>query len=230
MNMVTGRILISSAAAALTLAGVLASHEALAADTGATYDITVTGLWTADRFPLEYPEAGLLTGPHLSGVIGASHNDKYILFEEGSKPTPGLERLSEEGKHSPLDSEIKAAIAAGTAGALFETDPIREFSKSVTGSVRVDAAHPMVSAVAMIAPSPDWFAGVANVNLMEGGEFVAEKLVDLYAWDSGGDDGTTYEADDKDNNPKKATAAASPRHFTVNGERMPVARITFKRK
>ncbi len=230
MSIVTGRILTSSAAAALTLVCALASHEALAEDKGATYDFTVTGLWTADRFPLEYPEAGLLTGPHFSGVIGASHNDKYILFEEGSKPTPGLERLSEEGKHNPLDSEIKAAIAAGTAGALFETDPIRDFSKSVTGSVRVDAAHPMVSAVAMIAPSPDWFAGVANVNLMEGGAFVAEKTVDLYAWDSGGDDGTTYEAPDKDNVPKKATTPASEKHFTVKGQRMPVGHITFKRR
>ncbi len=230
MNTVTGRILISSVAAALTLVGALASHEALAEDQGATYEITVTGLWTPDRFPLEYPKAGLLTGPHFSGVIGASHNGKYVLFTEGSTPTPGLERLSEEGKHSPFDREIKAAIAAGTAGALFETDPIRDFSKSVTGSLRVDAAHPMVSAVAMIAPSPDWFAGVANVNLMEGGAFVPEETVDLYAWDSGGDDGTTYEAADKDNDPKKATTPASGQHFTVKGQRMPVGRITFKRR
>jgi hypothetical protein len=88
----------------------------------------------------------------------------------------------------------------------------------------------MVSAVAMIAPSPDWFAGVANVNLMEGGNFVAEKTVDLDAWDSGGDDGTTYEASDKDNEPKKATTPASEQHFTVKGQRMPVGRITFKRR
>lgn len=229
MNTVTHRILALFATIALTLIGALASHEALAENKGATYEITVTGLWTQDRFALEYPKAGLLTGPHFSGVIGASHSDKYVLFEEGSKPTPGLERLSEEGKHSPLDREIKAAIAAGTAGALFETDPIRDFSESVTGEVRVDAAHPMVSAVAMIAPSPDWFAGVANVQLMEGGDFIAEKTVDLQAWDSGGDDGTTYEAPDKDTNPKKATTPASAQHFVVNGQRMAVGRVTFKR-
>lgn len=76
----------------------------------------------------------------------------------------------------------------------------------------------------------DWFAGVANVNLMEGGAFVAEKTVDLYAWDSGGDDGTTYEAPDKDNDPKKAATTASEQHFTVKGQRMPVGRITFERR
>jgi hypothetical protein len=89
-------------------AAALAFHAApAAAEDGATYEVTVTGLWTAERFPLEYPKAGLLTGPHFSGVIGASHNGQYALFADGRAPTAGLERLSEEGRHSPLDQEIK---------------------------------------------------------------------------------------------------------------------------
>jgi hypothetical protein len=211
------------AAAAAALLGT--DSVPAAAQDGAEYEVTVTGLWTADRFPLEYPQAGLLTGPHFSGIIGASHNGHYDLFRSGSMPTPGLERLSEEGKHSPLDGEIKAAIAAGVAGALFESDPIKDFAKTASSKVRVTAQYPQVSAVAMIAPSPDWFAGVSDVSLMEGGAFVAEKTVELYAYDSGGDDGVTYAASDKDNNPKKATVAASGKHF--GGK--PVARITFRR-
>ena len=195
------------------------------ADDGANYEITVTGLWTAERFPLDYPKAGLLTGPHFSGIIGATHNGQYTLFAEGRQPTPGLERLSEEGKHSPLDGEIKAAIAKGVAGALFESDPIKDFSKTATTKVHVTTTYPEVSAVAMIAPSPDWFAGVSGVNLMENGTFVAEKTVELYAYDSGGDFGETYAAADQDANPKQATAAASARHF--GGK--PVARITFRK-
>lgn len=209
------------AASAALLGGVAA--PAFAAD--AEYEVTVTGLWTADRFPLEYPAAGILTGPHFSGVIGASHNGHFDLFRAGMAPTPGLERLSEEGKHSPLDGEIKAAIAAGTAGALFESDPIKDFGKTVTSKVRVSSEFPAVSAVAMIAPSPDWFAGVSDVSLVEGGAFVAEKTVELYAYDSGGDDGATYTASDKDASPKRATMAASAKHFAGK----PVAKITFRR-
>ena len=214
------RFALTAAAAALAFQ----SAPALA-DDGATYEVTVTGLWTAERFPLEYPKAGVLTGPHFSGVIGASHNGQYALVADGRAPTAGLERLSEEGKHSPLDKEIKDAIAAGRAGALFETDPIKDFGQSVKGSVRVDRANPQVSAVAMIAPSPDWFAGVAGVSLVEGGHYVAEKTVDLYAWDAGGDAGATYAAADKDLSDKQGTMIASPKHF---GEK-PVARITFRR-
>ncbi len=169
----------------------------------------------------------MLTGPHFSGLIGATHGDGYAIFKEGTLPTPGLEKLSEEGKHSPLDQEIRDAITAGKAGALFETGPIRDASKTEMVTFTVSGQFPMVSAVAMIAPSPDWFAGAANVNLMEGGQWVSSKSVDLAAYDSGGDDGTTYKAPDKDNDPKKPTTMASTPHFVINGSRPPVGRLVF---
>ena len=96
--------------------------------------------------------------------------------------------------------------------------------------MQVDAAHPLVSVVAMIAPSPDWFTGLANVNLMENGAWVASRTLELSAYDSGGDDGTTYKAPDQDNNPKKPTSRATTRHCAPNGVPLPVATVTFTRK
>jgi hypothetical protein len=209
---------------------VLIACAASAAAADAQYSVTFTRHWTEKTHPFEYPEAGLLTGPHFSGLIGASHNGAYKIYKEGAKPTPGLEKLSEEGKHSPLDAEIKAAIAAGKAGALFETGPIRDAMGVEMTEVTVSSKFPMVSAVAMIAPSPDWFAGTAEVNLMEGGKWVATKTVKLFAYDSGGDDGTTYKADDKDNNPKKPTTSASTPHFVSKGKKVRVATLTFTKK
>jgi hypothetical protein len=199
------------------------------ADT-AQYSVVFTRLWTEKTHPFEYPEAGVLTGPHLSGLIGATHGADYQIYKEGSLPTAGLEKLSEEGKHSPLDQEIKDAITAGKAGALFETGPIRDAAKTETVTFTASSKFPMVSAVAMIAPSPDWFAGAANVNLMENGQWVASKTVDMFAYDSGGDDGTTYKAPDKDNNPKKPTTQANTPHFVINGSKPPVGRLTFTKK
>jgi hypothetical protein len=202
---------------------------AFAADS-ATYEVTFTPAWTAQSHPLDYPKAGLLTGPHFSGIIGATHGAGFDLFKVGRQPTPGLERLSEMGKHDPLDAEIKAAIAKGSAGALFETDAIKDFSKPARFTVTVDGKYPMVSAVAMIAPSPDWFAGVGNVSLKEADGWVVSKTLDVYAYDSGGDDGTTYEASDKDTDPKKAASLNNAPHFVQKGRRVPVARISFVRK
>lgn len=201
--------------------------ESMASES-AQYSVTFTRLWTDKTHPFEYPEAGVLTGPHFSGLIGATHADGYQIFKEGTPPTPGLEKLSEEGKHSPLDQQIKDAINGGTAGVLFETGPIRDASKTETVNVMVSSQFPMVSAVAMVAPSPDWFAGAANVNLMgEDGKWVSSRSVDMFAYDSGGDDGTTYRAKDKDTNPKKPTTTASASHFLINGKSAPVGRLTF---
>jgi hypothetical protein len=193
------------------------------------YRVEFTPLWTKESFPFEYPDDSLIHKPHFSGLIGTAHNADLHLFMDGQMPTPGLERLSEEGKHDPLSTEINDAITAGKALALTESEPLKDFSQTAKAEVLVDDAHPMVSLVAMIAPSPDWFAGVSDVNLMENGSWVASKTVDVQAWDSGGDDGTTYLAGDKDNNPKKPTSLNTGRHFQKDCKSMPVGRITFTR-
>lgn len=193
----------------------------------AEYEVTLRSTWTQANHPFEYPEAGVLTGPHFSGLIGATHGERFEIFSEGKTPSPGLERLSEEGKHDPLNREIQAAVAAGGAGTLIETDPLRDFSQSVSSRFRVDPSHSMVSAVAMIAPSPDWFAGVRNLSLMENGQWVRSKTVTLYGYDSGGDTGTTYKAPDMDANPKQSTQLAKDPHFVKNGQLIPVGTLTF---
>jgi hypothetical protein len=197
---------------------------------GAEYTLVFRNNWTPANHPFEYPSANPVSGPHYSGIIGAAHNASFSLFTQGAMPTPGLEKLSEEGKPAPLDEEIRVAVGSGTAANLFTTGPLRDLKDSIVATVRVDGAHPMVSFVAMIAPSPDWFTGAANVNLKENGQWLASRTIQLYAWDSGGDDGVTYKAADQDNAPKKPTMQATSRHFVTNGAAIPVATVTLVRK
>jgi hypothetical protein len=188
--------------------------------TTAVYRVVLKSTWTPTRHPIGYPK-----GAHFSGLIGASHNAKYRLFGVGRPPTPGLERLSEEEKHSPLDAEIRAAISAGNALEMFKTGALKNFRDSLVTTVRVDPAHPRVSLVAMIAPSPDWFTGAANVDLVENGAWVASRTLRLSAYDAGGDDGTTYLAPDRDANPKKPISRAAGRYFVKGGAPVPVATL-----
>lgn len=217
-----------------TAGDTMASDDAMASDLEpARYQVVFSSRWTEQSHPLEFPGpkfAGLSVA-HFSPIIGASHAPGYALFAEGSAPSPGLENLSETGKHSPLDAEIKSAMASGAVLALLENaDPLKDFGKTLTTEVPVDGAHPQVSLVAMIAPSPDWFAGVRDVSLVEDGQWVAEKTVDLLPYDSGGDDGTTFRADDADTNPKKPTSSQKGNpHFVVGGKLLPVASVTFKK-
>jgi hypothetical protein len=68
------------------------------------------------------------------------------------------------------------------------------------------------------------------VNLAASGGWVASRTLTLYAFDSGGDDGTTYKAADRNTNPKKPTSRAATRHFVVKGRAVPVATLTFTRQ
>ncbi len=191
----------------------------------AEYTVIVKSTWTKTTHPFEYP-----SGAHFSGMIGASHNAKYSVFAVGRRPTPGLERLSEEGKHSPLDTEIQSAIDQGNALMEFESGGLKNWKDSMVSTVRVDSAHPLVDVVNMVAPSPDWFTGATNVDLAENGGWVARKTLTLPAYDSGGDDGKTYKAPDRDANPKKPTTRLADRHFVIHGRVKPVAILIFVRK
>jgi len=191
----------------------------------AEYTVIVKSLWTKRNFPLEYPT----NDARFSGLIGASHNARYAIFTVGRKPTRGLERLSEEGKHSPLNDEIQTAIDAGNALEKFESGNLKNFSDSMVTTVRVDPAHPLISVVTMIQPSPDWFAGASGVSLSENGGWVKRRTVTMVAYDAGADAGTTYKSADRPRNPTRPTTRSTNRHFLSHGKARPVATLTLVR-
>lgn len=199
------------------------------ADT-ATYSVVFIPSWNPASHPLEYPlthgKQGLLTP-----AIGATHGSGYRLFGDGLTPSVGLETLSETGMHAPLDDEIRQAIAARTAATLieFEDGSPGPVHPPVMHTIQVDQDHPLVSLVGMIAPSPDWFYGVSAVELFQAGRWAPSVHVEAYAWDSGGDRGTTYMAEDMDLDPKQRTKRGDTQHFFQNGHRTPVGVFIFKR-
>ena len=214
-----------AAALSTALLGTAAAPAATAADT-ARYEVRFERTWSSSTHPADFP---LLA--HFSPVIGVTHNGGYAPFAAGGQATPGLEALCETGKHQPLDAEIRAAIQQGDAGALIETpDPLRQVPQTATTTFAIDAAHPMVSIGAMIAPSPDWCALAADVQLYEDGAWVAQKTVVLEAWDVGTDSAASYRAFDADMQPRgKMTESESP-YFVKQGKRMPVGTLTFVRQ
>jgi Spondin_N len=201
----------------LVFAGASAAQEV-------TYRITVEGAWTAASHPHEYP-----SDAHFSWMTGATHDEDYRLFEAGGAATPGLEALAEDGELTPYDEEIQAAIDQGSAGALFQARPIDTMPGTTTFEITLDQRHPLVSLVTMIAPSPDWFTGVADVRLLENGAWVAEKTLDLEAWDAGTDSGATFTSSDADTMPREAVRLLDTEHFAIDGKIVPVGTVTFKR-
>jgi len=190
----------------------------------ANYTVRVNATWTAKSHPLDYPGDA-----HFSGIVGATHNGAFHIFKDGGTATDGLEALSERGAHSPLDKEIKAVIATGKAGALFESDPLFSFPGTLGATFTADTAHPLVSVGMMVAPSPDWFTGVSSVPLHTAKGWVETVTLPLWVWDAGTDFGTTYHADDADTQPRQTTRLNASPHFLGKAGLKPVGTITFTR-
>jgi hypothetical protein len=193
-----------------------------------TYQVEFASRWTRANFPHRYPDTSLIHRPHFSGWIGTAHNGHYRLYADGALPSPGLEALAEDGEHGPLIAEINAAIAVGDAVSLSSSKALRDFSRTQRFDLIVDAAHPHAALVSMLAPSPDWFAAV-DVSLVENGQFVASRTVDVYIWDAGSDSGADFLADDLDTDPKQPVAPARTPYFTRQGQPMPVGTLSFRR-
>jgi len=66
------------------------------------------------------------------------------------------------------------------------------------GPLSLNSAHSLISTMTMSAPSPDWFSGFYNFNVVEetSGAWYDSFVIETYPWDAGTDSGSTYLADD----------------------------------
>ncbi len=113
--------------AALGILAVAASSSEKpdAAGDTVTYELIFVPSWNPETHPKDYPITHQRKG-FFTPMIGATHGSDYRIFAAGQRPTRGLELLSEMGKHTPLDTEITEAIAAGKAGSLIEISELSE--------------------------------------------------------------------------------------------------------
>ena len=96
---------------------------------------------------------------------------------------------------------VNLAIGAGTADAVVSGGFIAPSPGSVTVQFSVSQAFPRLTLVSMVAPSPDWFVGVAGLELFDGAVWVSNAVVTLYPLDAGTDDGPSYLSPDADSSP-----------------------------
>ena len=102
--------------------------------------------------------------------------------------------------------EIQKQKRYGNAYSLIKADgSTMTPGRRVFSNIHVDEDRSLVSLITMIFPSPDWFLGVSNVDMCDPmtGEWREEYDRDLFPYDSGTDDGTSFESPDAPTMPKK---------------------------
>ena len=187
----------------------------------AEYTARFDATWSAATHPTSFPG-----NAHFSGLIGGTHTSAVSFWAAGGIASQGMENMAEIGSKTPLDAEVQAAITAGTADGVISGGGISPSPGSVSVSFTMDQDYPLVTLVSMIAPSPDWFVGVAGLALFDNGNWVNEVVVQLLPYDAGTDSGITYTSPNQDTNPQDPIAViVTP----PAGNGVPFGTFTFTR-
>ena len=188
----------------------------------AEYDVVLNAVWTASSHPTDFPG-----GAHWSGLVGGLHNHRVEFWKPGATASVGMQLMAERGAKANLLDEVSAAIAAGTANRQLSGGGISSGAGTQTLRFQIDRTHPLVTLVTMVAPSPDWFAGVRGLPLIENGQWVQSKTVVLFPWDTGTDSGATFSSPDLLTTPRGVITRIVTPPLATNGAVPPMASFTF---
>ena len=209
------------------VAGMLAlglAQTATAADETAQFELAVTITWSAETAPREFPAVG-----HTSGLIGATHDARFVLFRDGDTASSGLELVAENGRIATLRAEFAEARRRGRLGEEIDGPELEKVPGQFSTKFKASDKHPLLSFITMIAPSPDWFTGAADVPLQADGKWIDTTTLTLWAWDSGTDHGTTYNAEDIDAQPQQSIRLLASPHFLRKDGLVPMGTAVITR-
>ncbi len=198
--------------------------EPVSAPERATFEVTFDAAWSAATHPTDFPSGN----PHFSGLIGATHNDTISVWAPGGMATPGVRNMAETGGKSPLNSEIQAMIDAGSAETLISAGGISRSPGSASVQFEASQDFPLLSLTSMIAPSPDWFVGVHDLALFNGGQWINELVISLDPYDAGTDSGPTYVSPNTPTSPQ-APISRVTEPLDVDGVVAPIGTFTIRR-
>ena len=191
---------------------------------GATFEITFESLWSPQTHPVDFPP-----DPHFSEFTGVTHNASVSFWTPGRLATQGVKDIAERGREAQFLKEIDRAITAGSASTKFNIDGFyQETTPSTKVTINAQRAHPLLSLITMLAPSPDWFVGLHDFELMPNGTWLEEAIIHAFTYDSGTDSGATYTSRNQATTPPTPiTRVQVP--LVYQGEVKPTVKITIRR-
>jgi len=192
----------------------------------ANYDVSITTIWNTTDHTTLPPNA------HWSPLIGATHKNLNDVLEFGvlAPSTNGIKTIAETGNTSDFQSEVNNNANAN----LIPQKSFLPFAgnnsiASISG-LEVTTEFHYVTLVSMVAPSPDWFIAVNNLDLKSGNPSINNGwkdtfTMDIFAYDSGTDSGTNYTSANMVTVPRIPIAKVSG--FPINGNKMATIMFTY---
>jgi len=181
----------------------------------ANYRVTFHSTWTPQTHPTNYP-----TSAHFSPLVLASHNQQGTLFQENQQSTEGIEIMAETGGTGTLTNEIKQlqqnnnALDYKTGNVIF----LNSQTSMNPLTIQVSQEHPLITAVTMIAPSPDWFVAIQSINLYENNQWVESLRINGSTYDAGTESGETFSMSNPETNPQQTITKLTTGPLATNGK------------
>jgi hypothetical protein len=188
----------------------------------ARYRVTFDSRWSSATHPVDIP-----ANAHFSSLIGGTHASSVTFWADNTLASTGIKDMAERGRITPLDQEVQRAISAGTAEHLLTGPNIPQSPSSTSFEFSVSQRFPLVTLVTMVAPSPDWFVGVAGLPLFERGQWRQDHRVDLDPWDAGTDSGQSFLSPDLVTSPPAPISRILTAPLSPNGRVTPLGSFVF---
>ena len=192
----------------------------------ASYQLTFTGLWTN-------PQLAVPPSAHFTFFSGMVHNNKASLWQEGQPSSPGIEAVAETGSQYPLFTEVDSMIAKKSAMAQINIPPCPP-NGFISRTVYCNSHFSYFSFASMIAPSPDWFIGVTNLNLYRNDQWLADTTIQLYVYDAGTEEGDVFAYNNPATLPQQPIQLLTSAKGTVlangNPSLAPIARLRITKQ
>ncbi len=169
--------------------------------TTATYNITFTNFWNSTD---HNGGSSLPSNAHWSDLAITNHNTSVTFFEMGVTASAGVELIAELGNVSTFQSnDYLNAFNANNAQQFINAGDLFLSSGNTIqyNGIEISEDFPLLTMLSMIAPSPDWFIGINGLNLRDAGGWKNSITVDLFPYDAGTEEGTTYMLTNPDTNP-----------------------------
>jgi len=161
----------------------------------ATYRITFTPTFTATTHPVDYPNnAGF------ASMMVVMHTAGTTVFRVGQNASDGLESYAEEGITSGLEAELMP-LEGGNNPTIVRIGNNIDATGSDFIDITITPATTFLSFISRVSPSPDWFAGLDAISLLDGNQLLIDEMeILLSPFDAGTDTGVTYDSPDSDGN------------------------------
>ncbi|XP_050668698.1 spondin-1-like [Leptidea sinapis] len=193
----------------------------------ARYMVMFDGIWSYNTHPYMFPESRSLA--RFSDVVGASHSNRYSVYQFNSDASAGLQMLAEQGNTTELEIAIQSQLGSSVR-TIIKAASQPQPNMATVATFRVTKVHHLVSLVTAILPSPDWFLGVSNMELCDAitNRWAPNLTLNLYPLDAGTDSGLTFEAPNEETMPPQPISSA-PINKDIPKEQMrPFAKLKFE--